>query len=121
MALVISFVPDPAKAVAEMVRVVRPGGLIAAYMWDQPGGGSPQAPIFTELRAMGLDTALPASGWASSQDRLRGLRDRRRTGEDRSSRHPRAARFRRRRGFLAYQHRNRRAACGAQPDGHFAR
>lgn len=73
MALVISFVPDPAKAVAEMTRAVRPGGLIAAYMWDQPGGGSPQAPIFAELRAMGLDTALPASGWASSQDGLRGL------------------------------------------------
>jgi SAM-dependent methyltransferase len=73
MALVISFVPDPAKAVAEMARVVRPGGVIATYMWDQPGGGSPQTPIFAELRAMGLDTALPASGWASSQDGLRGL------------------------------------------------
>jgi SAM-dependent methyltransferase len=73
MALVISFVPDPAKAVAEMARVVQPGGLIATYMWDQPGGGSPQAPIFAELRAMGLDTALPASGWASSRDGLCGL------------------------------------------------
>jgi SAM-dependent methyltransferase len=73
MALVISFVPDPAKAVTEMARVVRPGGLIAAYMWDQPGGGSPQAQIFAELRGMGLDTALPASGWASSPDGLHGL------------------------------------------------
>ncbi len=73
MALVISFVPDPAKAVAEMARVVRPGGLIAAYMWDQPGDGSPQAPIFAELRSMGVDNVLPASGWASSQDGLRGL------------------------------------------------
>jgi SAM-dependent methyltransferase len=73
MALVISFIPDPAKAVAEMARVVRPGGLIATYMWDQPGGGSPQEPIFAEMRAMGLDTVLPASGWASSRDGLRGL------------------------------------------------
>jgi ubiquinone/menaquinone biosynthesis C-methylase UbiE len=67
MALVISFVPDSAKAVAEMARVVRPGGLIATYMWDQPGGGSPQLPIFAELRAISLDTTLPASGWASSR------------------------------------------------------
>ena len=37
MALVISFVPDPLKAVTEMARVVRPGGWIATYMWDRPG------------------------------------------------------------------------------------
>jgi ubiquinone/menaquinone biosynthesis C-methylase UbiE len=33
MALAIVFVPDPVKAVAEMVRVVRPGGWVATYMW----------------------------------------------------------------------------------------
>src|SRR5688572_8053757 len=32
MALVISFVSDPAKAVSEMARVVRPGGVVATYM-----------------------------------------------------------------------------------------
>lgn len=73
MALVISFVPDPAKAVAEMARVVRPGGLVAAYMWDQAKGGSPTEPVFAELRAMGRETWQPPSGWASSQDGLRGL------------------------------------------------
>src|SRR5882672_146450 len=40
MALVIAFVPDPAKAVAELARVVRPGGLVATYMWDMIGGGT---------------------------------------------------------------------------------
>jgi ubiquinone/menaquinone biosynthesis C-methylase UbiE len=34
MALVIFFVPEPAKDVTEMVRVVCPGGLVAAYIWD---------------------------------------------------------------------------------------
>ena len=34
MALVIFFVPEPSKEFAEMVRVVRPGGLVAAYAWD---------------------------------------------------------------------------------------
>src|SRR5260370_31257555 len=40
MALVIFFVPDPAKAVAEMVRVVPPGGTVATYVWDNLSGGS---------------------------------------------------------------------------------
>src|SRR6476469_4311482 len=34
MPLVIFFVPDPAKGIAEMARVVRPGGLVTAYGWD---------------------------------------------------------------------------------------
>lgn len=41
MALVIFFVPDPDKGVAEMVRVVTPGGMVAAYAWDMAGGGFP--------------------------------------------------------------------------------
>ncbi len=35
--LVLNFTPDPAKAVAEMKRVVRPGGTVAAYVWDYAG------------------------------------------------------------------------------------
>ena len=53
MALVIFFVPEPAKGVAEMARVVRPGGTVAAYAWDLPGGGFPLEPVFSELRALG--------------------------------------------------------------------
>jgi hypothetical protein len=34
---VLNFVPKPAPAVAEMVRVVRPGGIVAAYVWDYAG------------------------------------------------------------------------------------
>ena len=45
MALVISFVPDPARAVREMARVTRPGGTVATYMWDAAGGGIPVEPI----------------------------------------------------------------------------
>lgn len=33
-ALVLNFVPEPERAVAEMARVVRPGGIVAAYVWD---------------------------------------------------------------------------------------
>ena len=55
MALVISFFPEPMKGVAEMARVVRPGGVVSAYVWDMLGGGYPWQPIRIEMRAMGLD------------------------------------------------------------------
>ncbi len=43
MALVIFFVPEPARGVAEMARVVASGGIVCAYAWDMPGGGFPYA------------------------------------------------------------------------------
>lgn len=36
--LVLNFVPEPARAVAEMARVVRPGGTAAVYVWDYAEG-----------------------------------------------------------------------------------
>lgn len=38
-ALALNFVPDRGKALAEMKRIVRPGGKVAFYVWDYPGGG----------------------------------------------------------------------------------
>jgi SAM-dependent methyltransferase len=73
MALVIFFVPDPARGVAEMVRVVRPGGIVAAYAWDMVGGGFPLDAMHTEMRALGLTPALPPSSDASRMDAMRDL------------------------------------------------
>ena len=70
MALVIFFVPDPVKGVAEMVRVVSSGGSIATYSWDILGGGFPLEPIQAELRAMGITPPLPPSSDASRMDAL---------------------------------------------------
>lgn len=35
--LVLNFIPEPQQAIAEMVRVTRPGGTIAVYVWDYAG------------------------------------------------------------------------------------
>jgi hypothetical protein len=73
MALVIFFVPEPAKGVAEMVRVAAPGGTVAAYVWDFEGGGTPNEPITAEMREMGLTPLRPPSSGASRMEALREL------------------------------------------------
>jgi SAM-dependent methyltransferase len=73
MALVIFFVPEPARGVAEMVRVVAPGGSVAAYAWDMAGGGFPLQPIQTELKAMGFSPLRPPSAEASRIEILQEL------------------------------------------------
>ena len=71
MALVLVFVPEPAKGIAEMVRVVSPGGIVAAYMWDMQSG-FPLHPILEEMRAMG--NALPRPPQIDAA-RLEAMRD----------------------------------------------
>jgi SAM-dependent methyltransferase len=73
MALVIFFVPEPARGVAEMVRVVAPSGEIAAYAWDVAGGGFPLQPVQTELQAVGIPPLRPPSSDASKMDALQRL------------------------------------------------
>lgn len=66
MALVITFIPDPPKALAELKRVVKPGGTIATYVWDFLEGGSPQQPLKEAVEAMGV-TVVPSPGHANSR------------------------------------------------------
>ena len=66
MALVLFFVPEPLRGVAEMVRAVRPGGIVAAYHWDILGGGFPLADIGAELRNIGSNPSMPPSVEAST-------------------------------------------------------
>jgi SAM-dependent methyltransferase len=73
MALVIFFVPEPAKGAAEMARVVRPGGSVGAYAWDVLGGGFPFEPIWAETRAAGVTPLLPPNPWAGGLEALRQL------------------------------------------------
>jgi len=73
MALVIFFVPDPGRSVAEMARVVRPGGTVAAYAWDMAGGGFPYMALGQQMRELGLATPMPPSVEASEPDMMRQL------------------------------------------------
>jgi ubiquinone/menaquinone biosynthesis C-methylase UbiE len=73
MPLVIFFVPDPARGVAEMARVVCPGGIVTAYAWDMPGGGFPYQPLHDEMRALGVAVPVPPSRDASRIDAMRDL------------------------------------------------
>jgi SAM-dependent methyltransferase len=70
MPLVIFFVPDPAKGVAEMARVVCPGGSVTAYAWDMDGGGFPYGVLQAEMRELGATVPVPPSLDASRIDAM---------------------------------------------------
>jgi SAM-dependent methyltransferase len=73
MALVIFFVPEPAKGVSEMARVARAGGSISAYAWDMEGDGFPYAALRAEMRAMGIAIPMPPSPDASRLETMQAL------------------------------------------------
>lgn len=54
--LMLNFVPDRVRALHEMQRVARPGGTVAFYVWDYPGGGIAFMRAFWEA-AVALDPA----------------------------------------------------------------
>ena len=73
MGLVIAFIPEPARGLAELVRVTKPGGTVATYMWDLPGGGLPLAPLFRALAEIGHPGQMPPSAAISTQAALDSL------------------------------------------------
>jgi ubiquinone/menaquinone biosynthesis C-methylase UbiE len=53
-ALVLNFVPERRRALAEMRRVARSGGAVAAYVWDFAEELSPSGPLRRAMRRFGV-------------------------------------------------------------------
>lgn len=68
--LVLQFVPQPERAVEEMRRVTRPGGTVAAAVWDA-AGGMPAQRMFWDTAAMLDESALAARAKAFSRPGVR--------------------------------------------------
>jgi len=81
--LVLHFVADPGGAVAEMRRVTRPGGVVAASVWDSPGGMTAMRmfwdtaamldPAAAELRGRAMSKPVSAPGGLAQLFRAAGL------------------------------------------------
>jgi len=50
--LVVHFMADPTKGLSEMVRVIRPGGVVAACVWDHAGGQGPLSLFWDAAREL---------------------------------------------------------------------
>src|SRR5205814_1491765 len=50
--LVVHFMAEPVRGIAEMARVTRPGGVVAASVWDMVGGAAPISPFWRAAREL---------------------------------------------------------------------
>lgn len=75
--LVLTFVPDPQQVAAEMVRVTRPGGVVASAVWDFCGGLVYQRILWDSAAALDPEAGRTRdrlfSNWLSTPEGLRGL------------------------------------------------
>jgi len=71
--LVVPFMRDPAAGLAQMRRVTRRGGTVAASAWDHAGGRSPLAPLWAAVREHDPAAANEARVAGAGEGRLPAL------------------------------------------------
>jgi ubiquinone/menaquinone biosynthesis C-methylase UbiE len=59
--LVVHFMNDPVRGLAEMARVTRNGGVVAACVWDHAGGQTPLAPFWHAVHEIDPNAADESS------------------------------------------------------------
>ena len=69
--LVVHFMDDPVRGLAEMVRVTRPGGVVAACVWDHPGGRGPLTPFWSTVAELDPDGVAEPSAGSRAGDLVR--------------------------------------------------
>ena len=72
-ALVLNFIPERQQALAEMRRVARAGGAVAAYVWDFSEELSPSGPLRRAMRRFGAQVPMIPGTAESRLDMLRAL------------------------------------------------
>jgi ubiquinone/menaquinone biosynthesis C-methylase UbiE len=72
-ALALNFITDRPRALAEMQRVARPNGMVAAFVWNFEAERSPSWPLRAALRSMGVEVPEIPGTRASSISALTGL------------------------------------------------
>ena len=91
--LVVHFMSDPVAGLAEMRRVTRAGGVVAACVWDHAGGKGPLSLFWHAARELDPD--------ADDESELAGAAE---VSSPSSSRPPGCRRSRRRRSTVAVEH-----------------
>ena len=64
--LVVHFMADPVAGLREMARVTRPGGIVAASVWDHAGGRGPLSLFWSAARSLSAET-VDESGLAGAR------------------------------------------------------
>lgn len=73
MALVIQYIPNPARAMSEITRVVKPGGTVATYTWPDSRDGHPMQPMYEAIDTLGISRSRRPGNEFRSVETIRAL------------------------------------------------